>query len=295
MSAKFIFFPDDSAGGTELKFKVNVTADFTIPTDGTLTYLYDVDWGDTNTDTGETGDVLHTYASSGIYTITVTGTFPKFYFNNTGDKSLITEIVQWGDVGYSTTDQKSAFHGCNNLTTLASDIGWLNSVTQIQKMFQQCTNLTSLPSALTLEAVTNGNFAFLQTQNLGDGDNLTLTNITNMRGMFRLSGITLTTSGNMTLSNATDCRQAFDFAPFLSDIPSVMSLDSLTLGLAMFANVTLPTSSYSLLINNIDTNNSNTGVTFQISTSTNYDSSAEVAHDNLTGVKSWSITDGGLV
>lgn len=67
----------------------------TIPTNPAFTYNYTVDWGDTNIDSNVTGNITHTYTTPGIYTITITGTFPAIYFNNDGDRLKITEILSW--------------------------------------------------------------------------------------------------------------------------------------------------------------------------------------------------------
>lgn len=53
----------------------------TIPTFPEETYNYTVDWGDGTSDTVVTGDITHTYAASGIYTVSITGMFPRIYFN----------------------------------------------------------------------------------------------------------------------------------------------------------------------------------------------------------------------
>lgn len=53
----------------------------TIPATGSG-YNYSVDWGDGNTSTGQTGDALHTYSLPGIYSVSITGTFPRIYFDN---------------------------------------------------------------------------------------------------------------------------------------------------------------------------------------------------------------------
>ena len=54
----------------------------TIPTHPDETYDYNVDWGDGNNSTNQSGDATHVYASSGIKTVTITGTFPRIYLNN---------------------------------------------------------------------------------------------------------------------------------------------------------------------------------------------------------------------
>jgi len=80
----------------------------------------------------------------------------------------------------------------------------------------------------------------------------------------------------------------------ITSLPSAMTLASLTVGTEMFEGNTISTASYSQLINNIDANNSNTGVTFDGGSSF-YNAGAQAAHDNLTAVKTWSITDLGLI
>jgi len=70
--------------------------EITIPTNPAYTYNYTVDWGDGSTDTGITANITHTYASEGIYTVKISGDFPAIYFNNSGDRRKILEILEWG-------------------------------------------------------------------------------------------------------------------------------------------------------------------------------------------------------
>ena len=67
--------------------------EITIPTNPGFTYNYIVDWGDGSTDTNITGDITHTYATAGTYTVKISGDFPAIYFNNTGDRRKIIEII----------------------------------------------------------------------------------------------------------------------------------------------------------------------------------------------------------
>jgi len=84
--------------------------EITIPTNPAYTtYNYTVDWGDGNSDTGITGNITHTYATPGTYTISISGAFPAIYFNDTGDKEKIMEILEWGNIQWQTME--NAFHG----------------------------------------------------------------------------------------------------------------------------------------------------------------------------------------
>ena len=85
----------------------------TIPTTGTG-YSYTVNWGDGTSDTTiYTGNATHPYATIGEYDVKITGTFPRIYFNNTGDKAKIIAIKSWGSIEWQS--MANAFHGCTNL------------------------------------------------------------------------------------------------------------------------------------------------------------------------------------
>jgi hypothetical protein len=63
-----------------------------------------VDWGDSTTDTitvYNAAEVTHTYASSGTYTISITGTLPGFRFNNAGDKLKNNKYFKLGCFRYN--------------------------------------------------------------------------------------------------------------------------------------------------------------------------------------------------
>ena len=83
----------------------------TIPTATDATYDYTIDWGDGSAvESGQTGNATHSYATAGEYDVSITGTFPRIYFNNTGDKTKILEVKQWGSQPW--TSMASAFYGC---------------------------------------------------------------------------------------------------------------------------------------------------------------------------------------
>ena len=81
---------------------------------------FDIDWGDTNSETVTAANPTHEFAIAGTYTITVTGggVLPAFSFNDGGDKLLINDVTQWGDVGF--VDLTGAFYGCSNLDYLGN-------------------------------------------------------------------------------------------------------------------------------------------------------------------------------
>ncbi|CAN0600860.1 unnamed protein product, partial [Ectocarpus sp. 12 AP-2014] len=88
--------------------------EITIPTNPAFTtYNYTVDWGDGNSDTGVTGNITHIYAAPGTYTVAISGVFPSIYFNDTGDRNKIIQIVSWGTIQWESME--NAFYGCENI------------------------------------------------------------------------------------------------------------------------------------------------------------------------------------
>ncbi|MBX2827382.1 MAG: BspA family leucine-rich repeat surface protein [Flavobacteriaceae bacterium] len=154
----------------------------TIPTNTTLSYNYTVDWGD-GTQTNETGNATHTYTTAGVYTITIEGTFPQIYFNDTGDKDKILTIEQWGDIGWSSMED--AFYGCSNLTYNATDIPDLSLVSNMNDMFRGCSVFNGAIGNWNLNGVTNVSGMFLNATLFNQPlNNWDVSTVTNMRFLF---------------------------------------------------------------------------------------------------------------
>ena len=148
----------DSSQVYPFVFKITTTAantTFTVPLvdyNG-LTPSVNIGWGDGQTSplitASNSANRIHTYASAGTYTITISGFMPGFKVNGSTSRTLITELVQWGIVGLRTID----FSGCTNLTAIPgsaslSGVGGytgLAEVVNFTSMFQS-TGITSIPS-----------------------------------------------------------------------------------------------------------------------------------------------------
>src|SRR5690554_2551996 len=90
--------------------------DITIPTQGTG-YDYTIDFGDGTVQNNVTGDVTYTYNTPGIYTVTISGDFPRIRFgnfpNNNPMPDKIKSVEQWGDIEW--TSMEGAFMRCSSL------------------------------------------------------------------------------------------------------------------------------------------------------------------------------------
>lgn len=117
----------------------------TIPTFPGESYNYRVDWGDGTTNDGVSGDLTHTYETPGMYTVSITGDFPRVYFEFQGDKDKILLVDQWGDIEWGSMDR--AFGGCTNLDVVANDVPNLSRVVDLSGMFSNCSSLINLDNA----------------------------------------------------------------------------------------------------------------------------------------------------
>jgi len=146
------------AGGPNLAFQFTVNATdgtFAIPTvsDGTYNCNITYDLGGANevTYSGITtyndANMSHTFPGGvGTYTISITGTFTGWRFNNGGDKLKMLAITNWGD-GVLTIIHTGAFFGCTSLTITADGAQkptFTGALYAIQFM-RDCSSVTTVP------------------------------------------------------------------------------------------------------------------------------------------------------
>ena len=173
-------------------WEVDAGSEITIPTNSAFTYSYTVDWGDSGADTTtHTGDATHKYAAAGIYTVSISGTFPSIYFP---DPDIFSGIVisceiktieQWGNNPWKSMNR--AFYGCEKLTTIEAAAGnpVLSTVTDMSYMFSGTAAFNQDISGWEVGTVTdmsdmfNGASTFNQ-----DISGWDVSKVTNMHSMF---------------------------------------------------------------------------------------------------------------
>lgn len=120
---------------------------FTLPLEASGTYNFNVVWGDGNVDNITAYDaaaVTHTYASAGTYTVIITGVITGWRYAYGGDRTKIYDIIEWGPLRLG--DNTRYFCGCSNLTVSALDNLNLTGTTTLDRAFQLCLSLTTIPS-----------------------------------------------------------------------------------------------------------------------------------------------------
>jgi len=121
----------------------------TLPLKSGYTYNFDVDWGDgSDPDTITAYDqteTTHQYDIAGTYIVSITGSLPAWYFNNTGSCAKIYGVYGIGNVGLYTVN--SAFWGCSSLTTVDT-LGWdTSSVPSFGYFCRACSSLTAIDAS----------------------------------------------------------------------------------------------------------------------------------------------------
>jgi surface protein len=167
---------------------------YVIPTNNALSYFYNVYWEDvlnpsnngTELGLGASPPTI-VFPSPGQYRIEITGQFPHFYSNNSGDCLKLIEISQWGSTSW--TSMQNAFYGCENLSSYtAIDTPDLSSVSDMSGMFRSCSLFNGDISAW--DVYTLGSFqknmsgmfqgATLFNQDIGSWNTTAVTNMSSM-------------------------------------------------------------------------------------------------------------------
>ncbi len=201
---------------------------FRIPGVGT----YDVDIGNDGsfelTDQTGTTDIdvtTHGYTAGSIQVairdaISGNGVFEQIQFNDGNDDAKLTSIDQWGTIAW--TSMNNAFHGCSNMTMVATDIPNLTGVSDFTAMFAFATSFNGDISSWNVSSGTNfeAMFAFATSFN----QNLTNWNVssgTNFSGMFVVATSFNQDISSWDVSSGTSFTSMFDDATsFNQDISS---------------------------------------------------------------------------
>jgi surface protein len=144
-------------------------------------YSGTIDWGDGNASPLSYANRTHIYASSGTYTITITGQIDGWRFAGGGDRRKITNVSNWGTLNITTSQ---AFFNCTNMACTATDAPTFTS-TDLSYTFFGCSSFNSPVNHWDIGGATNisqffGNASVFNQ----DLDNWDVSLVTNMSNMF---------------------------------------------------------------------------------------------------------------
>ncbi|MHA1791113.1 MAG: BspA family leucine-rich repeat surface protein [Promethearchaeota archaeon] len=295
-----------------------------LPLESSGTYDFYVEWGDGTSDTIITwnqSEVTHTYASVGIYDISIYGTLVGWRFNNGGDKLKIIEISQWGNLRLGNSGYY--FHGCSNLALTATDILDLNGTTSLYYAFSGCTNLgnSGNMSSWDTSGVDNMRYMFSQASSFDqDISSWDTSSVTDMEHMFDYAGVFNQPIGTWDTSSVTNMcfmfRRASSFNQNISswNVSSVRYMTSMfdqassfdqDIGswdvssvnnmVEMFSGVTLSTANYDSLLIGWSALTLQHSVIFDGGNSQYSAGAAASARQYISTTYSWNIIDGGQV
>ena len=99
--------------------------------------------------------------------------------------------------------------------------------------------------------------------------------------------------GNINVQNGQTFSSTWRGCSSINTFPA-LNMSSMSNGISCFNGVTLPTSTYSSILNNLAQNNTNLNVTFDAGANSNYYFMAQASKDILIN-NGWNITDGEAV
>ena len=208
----------------------------TIPTLGGG-YNYSVDWGDNITTNNHTGNATHAYVAQGDYVVRISGTFPRIYFNNTGDRQKLLTVQQWGDQQW--TSMGKSFSGASNLAGQASDMPDLSGVTNMASMFNGATAFNQDISTWNVSSVVSMGLMFASATAFNqDISTWNVSSVTNMRSMFNNATAFSQDISSWDVSSVISMFNMFDDATAFDQDISSWNVSSVTSMRFMFIGAT---------------------------------------------------------
>jgi surface protein len=160
-----------------------------------------VDWGDGNSDvitTWNQAELIHGYASSGTYQVTLNGSFDSLNFYQ-NDAAKLMSIDNWGTNKWQTGT--GSFRTCVNMVANYSDNPDFSEITSMNTMFLDCINFDGalnfdIPLCITLQQT------FLGCDSLNS--DITITNSSNVLTTFQMFANADLFNGNLSISDTSN-------------------------------------------------------------------------------------------
>ena len=256
---------------------------FITPAD--YTYDYSIDWGDDSIDENVSGELTHTYAEAGVYTVSINGTLPMFRTDDSHAENY-RSIEQWGDIKWLFAD--SFFGNAVNLVGNATDTPDLRLVTSLQYMFGNAHNFNSDISQWQVGHIISFETMFITArafdQDISAWDMSSAEIITDM---FRGANAFNQDLSAWDTSSVQSFRGVFRSAPAFDQDLSAWDMSTATRMTWMFENSQLSSSNYDKLLNSLAAQAVNDDVDFHGGFSVPTEASADAVA--VLEAKGWEI------
>ena len=208
-----------------------------LPLEASGNYNFTVFWGDGSSDVitaWNQPEVTHTYATIGTYNVKIRGTISGFTFGGSGDREKILLISYWGPLNLGNSG--AYFQQASNLQIEAEDILDLTGTTDLNRMFDRCASLTTVPNmglwdvSLVTDMSHLFNEATLFNQDIGAWDTHS---VTNMSSMFYAANAFDQDIGDWDVSSVTSLNRTFEQATHFNsplgdwDVSQVTNMEAL--------------------------------------------------------------------
>jgi len=293
----------------------------TLPYDAAGTYSGSIDWGDSSTDVNSFANSSHTYALAGTYTVQIIGDCIGWNFGAYAGSTYITSVVNWGQLQLG-ANTGSYFKSCPNLDlSSVSDVLDLTGITTLMFMFDSSSittinniNLWNTSSITSMNNMFSSATAFNQALSF-DTSAVTImvgmfagassfnqlllfdtSNVINMGGMFQNASSFNQSLSTFDTSNVTKMGSMFNGADAFDQ--NIGSWDvANVINFLTFMNSKTPATFSTANLDAIYNGWSASGVQANCNISfgtAKYTVAASAGRAILTGVNTWTITDGGL-
>lgn len=237
-------------------YSVSAANQIQLPLISTGNYDFVVDWGDSTTDTITTwnqAETLHTYASEGQYTVTITGTIEGWQFGGdngqsfgaASDRAKIINIVNWGTF---TITNIGAFYGCIRLDSSAVDAPII-ATTDLSNTFRACRSFNGYVGNWDMSGVqkfggSGGSQLFgmfndctvFNNGGVNDMDNWDTSSLDDITGLFRNCVAFNQDLPSWNVSSCTSFASVFDGCTSFNGDVTTWDVSSSTAFVAMFRN-----------------------------------------------------------
>ena len=235
---------------------------------------------------GDDSDHVITPPSSGNYELKIIGDYSRF---RDYDKSLLTDVSQWGDIKWSS--MSGTFVNWPGSGFTATDAPDLTNVGSMQRMFFNATNFNAEIGHWDVSNVKNMQAVFNQASSFnGDISSWDIRNVTNMRNMFRQADAFNQDIGKWDVSGVINMTNMFEnTASFNQDIGtwkfnSSVDLTEIVRQATGFGCDAWTNTLIGWNFRNLEITNQNLGM----SGSLDFDAFGKIAHDEMEA-RGWSV------